>query len=183
MKPTPKEFASGVCDDTVPWLISFSLELRMKLLVIVLALINSGVAAADCPKAADWARAFYSEHYSFYADPSDGVLQLATPEFGALLKREWDYAKGEIGHLDYDPWLGAQDGEIGKPVRFSVETESPDTAIVSMSYPFVLESKHPPERHVVHLVLRKREHECWQLQDFITSRGDSLSYVYSLPQP
>src|SRR6266576_6953009 len=72
---------------------------------------------------------------------------------------------------------------IGKPVRFSVETESPDTAIVSMSYPFVLDSKHPPERHTVHLVLRKREHECWQLQDFITPRGDSRSYVYSLPQP
>lgn len=175
--------ASGVCHDTLRWLISFSLELRMKLLMIVLALISSGVAAADCPKAADWARAFYSDHYSFYAEPSDRVLQLTTSEFGALLKREWDYAKGEIGHLDYDPWLGAQDGEIGKPVRFSVETESPDTAIVSMSYPFVLDSKHPPERHMVHLVLRKREHECWQLQDFITPRGDSLSYVYSLPQP
>src|SRR6266478_7212321 len=121
MKPTPKEFASGVCHDTLPRLISFSFELRMKLLVTLLALISSGVAAADCPKAADWARAFYSEHYSFHADPSDRVLQLTTPEFGALLKREWEYSNGEIGHLDYDPWLGGQDGEIGKPVRFSVE--------------------------------------------------------------
>ena len=149
----------------------------MKLLLAVLALISAGPVAADCPKAADWARAFYSEHYSFYADPSDRVLQFTTPEFGALLKREWEYSNGEIGHLDYDPWLGGQDGEIGKPVRFSVETESPDTAIVSMSYPFVLDSKHPPERHTVHLILRKREHECWQLQDFITPRGDSLSLV------
>jgi hypothetical protein len=160
-----------------------TLGLRMKLLLAVLALISAGPVAADCPKAADWARAFYSEHYSFYADPSDRVLQFTTPEFGALLKREWEYSNGEIGHLDYDPWLGGQDGEIGKPVRFSVETESPDTAIVSMSYPFVLDSKHRPERHTVHLILRKREHECWQLQDFITPRGDSLSYVYSLPQP
>ena len=158
-------------------------SMRMKLLLAVLALISVGSVAADCPKAADWARAFYSEHYSFYADPSDRVLQFTTPEFGALLKREWEYSKGEVGHLDYDPWLGGQDGEISKPVRFSVETESPDTAIVSMSYPFVLDSKHAPERHTVHLVLRKREQECWQLQDFITPRGDSLSYVYSLPQP
>jgi hypothetical protein len=162
---------------------SFSLGLPMKLLLAVLALISGGSVDADCPKAADWARAFYSEHYSFYADPSDRIFQFTTPEFGALLKREWEYSKGEVGHLDYDPWLGGQDGEIGKPVRFSVETESPDTAIVSMSYPFVLDSKHAPERHTVHLVLRKREHECWQLQDFITPRGDSLSYVYSLPQP
>jgi hypothetical protein len=155
----------------------------MMLLVAVLALVSAGSVAAGCPKAADWARAFYSEHYSFYADSSDSVLKLTTPEFGALLKREWKYSNGEIGHLDYDPWLGGQIGDIGKPVHFSVETETPDTAIVSMTYPFVLYPKHPPTRHTAHLVLRKREHECWQLQDFITPRGDSLSYIYSLPEP
>jgi hypothetical protein len=154
----------------------------MKLILAVLALINVSVAAADCPKAADWARAFYAEHYSFYAEPSDTILQFTTPEFGALLKREWAYSNGEIGHLDYDPWLGGQDGEIGKLVHFSVETESPDTAIVSMSYPFVLDSKDRPKQHTAHLILRKQEHECWKLQDFITPRGDSLSYLYSLPQ-
>jgi len=155
----------------------------MKLLLAVLALISAGPAAADCPKAADWARAFYSEHYSFYAGAPDPILQFTTPAFGALLKKEWAYSKGEVGHMDYDPWLGAQDGEIGKPVRFSVETESPDMAVVSMSYPFVLDLKRPPERHTAHLVLRKREHECWHLHDFITPLGESLSYVYSAAQP
>ena len=154
----------------------------MKPLLAVLALITTDLIAADCPKAADWARAFYSEHYSFYADAPDPILQLTTPEFGELFKKEWAYSKGEVGHMDYDPWLGAQDGEIGKPVRFSVESESPDTAVVAMSYPYVLDPKRPHERHTVHLVLRKREQECWRLQDFITPRGDSLSYVYSLPQ-
>src|SRR5260370_40810822 len=100
----------------------------MKLLLAVLALISAGPAAADCPKAADWARAFYSEHYSFYAGAPDPILQFTTPEFGALLKKEWAYSKGEVGRMDYDPWLGAQDGEIGKPVRFSVES---DAAITS----------------------------------------------------
>ncbi len=155
----------------------------MKLLLAVLALISAGPAAADCPKAADWARAFYSEHYFFYAGAPDPILQFTTPAFGALLKKEWAYSKGEVGHMDYDPWLGAQDGEIGKPVRFSVETESPDMAVVSMSYPFVLDLKRPPERHTAHLVLRKREHECWHLHDFITPLGESLSYVYSAAQP
>jgi hypothetical protein len=122
----------------------------MKLLLAILALISAGPAAADCPKAADWARAFYSEHYSFYAGAPDPILQFTTPEFGALLKKEWAYSKGEVGHMDYEPWLGAQEGEIGKPVRFSVETESPDMAVVSMSYPFVLDPKRPPERHTVH---------------------------------
>ena len=155
----------------------------MKLLLALLALISAGPVAADCPKAADWARAFYSEHYLFYGGAPDPILQFTTPEFGALLKKEWAYSKGEIGHLDYDPWLGAQDGKIGKPVRFSVETESPDMAIVSISYPLVLDPKRPPKRHTVHLILRKRGRECWQLQDFITPHGDSLAYVYSLPEP
>ena len=67
----------------------------MKLLLAVLALISAGPAAADCPKAADWARAFYSEHYFFYAGAPDPILQFTTPEFGTLLKKEWAYSKGE----------------------------------------------------------------------------------------
>ena len=92
----------------------------MKLLLAVLALIIAGPVAADCPKAADWARAFYSEHYSFYAGPSDRVLQFTTSEFGALLKREWEYSNGEIGHLDYDPWLegpGRRNWQAGSLLR------------------------------------------------------------------
>jgi hypothetical protein len=165
------------------WLSSFSLALRMKLFFALLALINAGLVAADCPKAADWARSFYTEHYFFYAGAPDPILQFTTPQFGALLKKEWAYSKGEVGHFDYDPWLGAQDGEIGKPVRFAVETESPDMAIVSMSYPYVLDPKRPPEQHTAHLVLRKQEHECWHLHDFITPLGESLSYVYSATEP
>jgi len=53
----------------------------MRLLLALLALISAGPAAADCPKAADWARAFYSEHYSFYAGAPDPILQFTTPEF------------------------------------------------------------------------------------------------------
>jgi hypothetical protein len=80
----------------------------MKLLLAVLALISAGPVAADCPKAADWARAFYSEHYSFYADPSDRVLQFTTPEFGALLKREWAYSKERSGIWITTPGLEAR---------------------------------------------------------------------------
>jgi len=155
----------------------------MKLILAVLALISVGLAAADCPKAADWARAFYSEHYSFYAEPSD--ISCSSPRQSSV---RCSRGNGHIRTESSDIWitipgLEARTEKIGKPVRFSVETESPDSAIVSMSYPFVLDSKRPPERHTVHLVLRKREHECWQLQDFITPRGDSLAYMYLLPQP
>src|SRR2546427_11636067 len=67
----------------------------MKLLLAVLALISAGPAAADCPKAADWARAFYAEHYFFYAGAPDPILQFTPPEFGTLLKKERAYSQGE----------------------------------------------------------------------------------------
>jgi hypothetical protein len=102
----------------------------MKLLLAVLALVSAGTAAADCPKAADWARAFYSEHYLFYADAPDPILQLTTPEFGALLKKEWAYSKGEVGHFDYDPWLGA----------------AQDMAIVSIAGTFTISSLRSANR-------------------------------------
>ena len=73
-------------------------------------------------------------------------MQFTTPEFGALLKKEWAYSKAEVGHMDYDPWLGAQEGEIGKPVRFSVETESPDMAIVAIAGTFTISSLRSANR-------------------------------------
>jgi len=57
---------------------------------------------------------FYSRHYSFYAGDPAKILPLTTAEFGAYLKKEWEWTKGEVGSFDYDPWLGAQDGKIGK---------------------------------------------------------------------
>src|SRR6476660_9142060 len=94
----------------------------MKLLLAVLALISAGLAAADCPKAADWARSFYTEHYFFYAGAPDPILQLTTPEFGGLLKKEWAYSKGEVGHMDYDPWLGAQGEKLAS--RFAAPSKA-----------------------------------------------------------
>ena len=89
-----------VCHNTLPWLISVSLGLRMKLLLDALALISAGLVAADCPKPADWARAFYSEHYFFYAGAPDPILQLTTLEFGAgsLLRRNGVAGYGNCLH-------------------------------------------------------------------------------------
>src|SRR5947208_8811213 len=103
-KPAPRELTHSLplvsalglpIHVAASWLARFSSGLRMKLLLAVLALISAGPAAADCPKAADWARAFYSEHYFFYAGAPDPILQFTTPEFGTLLKKEWAYSKGE----------------------------------------------------------------------------------------
>ncbi|MDB6063036.1 MAG: hypothetical protein JWM78_3139 [Verrucomicrobiaceae bacterium] len=146
-------------------------------------LLFVGKVFAGCAEPTDWARAFYSANYSFYSAAPDSVLSVTTPEFGALLKKEWAYSQGEVGHLQYNPWLGAQDGDIGKPVHFAIETETSSLAVVSMSYPFVLAPSHPAKPHTAHLILHKAGHACWRLHDFITPLGDSLSYVYSAGQP
>jgi hypothetical protein len=81
----------------------------------VLALISAGPVAADCPKAADWVRAFYSEHYSFYADPSDRVLQFTTQEFGALLKRDGNIRMERSGIWITTPGLEARTEKLASP--------------------------------------------------------------------
>jgi hypothetical protein len=151
----------------------------MRIVAVVAALAFSAHANAACSQPTDWAQAFYAKHYRFYVADSNIDPNLLTPEFAALLKKEWAFSKGEVGHLDYDPWLGAQDGEIGKPVRFSKESGDPDIAVVAMSYLFALEPGRPTPPHAVHLVLRKKSNECWRLHDLITPLGESLSHVYS----
>src|SRR5689334_20061778 len=64
----------------------FVLPLCVDLLLAILAIISVGRVAADCPKAEDWARTFYTEHYEFYAGEPDPILKFTTPEFGAVLK-------------------------------------------------------------------------------------------------
>ena len=149
-------------------------------LAIFSVLLLPAVAWGACPDAAVWAESFYRSHYSFYVGaPSSATLSKTTEKFGSLLKREADFSGGAVGHLDYDPWLGAQDGDIEK-LLFQVESASGDLVVVSMQYTFSLNGTSIRERHTVHLVLSK-EIGCWRLKDFVTPRGESLSYVYSQP--
>ncbi len=147
-------------------------------MMLVLAAVPH-VAAADCPAPADWARDFRARHALFYAGPpSPALLAQLTPSFGALLAKEAAYAGGEVGHLDYDPWLGAQDGEIGQPVTFEAKARDAETTEVSMRYRFVLGDERPSIPHVVRLVLRRHD-GCWRLDDVVTPTGDALSEVFA----
>ncbi len=146
--------------------------------MLVLAAVPH-VADAACPEPADWARDFRARHARFYAGPpSPALLAQLTPSFGTLLSKEAAYAGGEVGHLDYDPWLGAQDGEIGQPVTFEAKARDADTSEVSMRYRFVLGDERAATPHVVHLVLRRHD-GCWRLDDFVTPTGDALSEVFA----
>ncbi|WZB76910.1 hypothetical protein WJ972_16805 [Achromobacter insuavis] len=116
-----------------------------RLLPLVFSLL-AWPAHAACPAPAEWARTFQQAHADFHVAPDRDEPSLFTPAFDAALRREWNYAQGEVGHLDYDPWLGAQDGEIGGKPVFETESETRGTAIVAMRYPFVLEPGGPRTR-------------------------------------
>lgn len=151
--------------------------MRLKLLWSLAALVASPVWA--CGSAVNWAQRFHASSADFYAGtPTAAVLQQVTPEFGALLNQEAAYADGEIGHLGYDPWLGAQDGEmVGS--KFETESEADDVAIVALRFQFDAGDGSKPAARVAHLVLRKQEGGCWRLADLITPYGESLAYLFS----
>lgn len=136
-------------------------------------------AHADCPAPEQWARSFQQTHADFYWKPERHDPSLYTPGLDAALRREWAYAKGEVGHLDYDPWLGAQDGDMADTPVFETESTLEDTAIVAMRYAFVLDPAGPRTPQVVHLILKRQAPQCWRLDDFITPRGESLRRVYA----
>lgn len=140
------------------------------------------VVYAECGSPEDVVGQFYSQHYSFYYSEPETLKSLVTSEFLSALDRKWRCSG--ICYIDYDPWLGAQDGDIYEPVVFEIESqiaiiENLDIAIVAMKYVYMILPPYGREIHVVHLVLRKSQDGCWLLHDFITPLGESLSYLFS----
>ena len=81
--------------------------MRMKLLLAVLALISADPVAADCPKTADWTRNLYTEHYSFYVDPSS-FLAVSSPAIGPLLRGNGNIQRERSGIWITTPGLEAR---------------------------------------------------------------------------
>jgi hypothetical protein len=90
-----------------------------KILICLLALIPAGqafTAPCDATTATAFAQRLYAKHYNFYYTDSPGLKTLVSPALYRALRNHY-HCEG-VCHLDYDPWLGAQDGEIGPPVTF-----------------------------------------------------------------
>ena len=123
-----------------------------------------------------WARDFQKRHARLPLE-RQARPALFTPAFDAALRKEWAYAKGEVGRLDYDR-LGAG-RHIAEPIAFEAESVQEDAAVVAMRYAFVLDPGAAPGKHAVHLALKKEGARCWRLDDFITPRGDSLMRLFA----
>lgn len=157
------------------------MKTRATFILSLLASSLSGAALAACAtmEPAAFAQHFFEKHREFYHLPTTRLDEVVTPAFRRALAAHYRCIKAEgICHIDYDPWLGAQDGEIHPPLEFSVTARQGDRASVRMAYRFVVAGPQGT-RHQVTLMLRaKTADKCWQVDDLITPLGDSLATRY-----
>jgi hypothetical protein len=128
--------------------------------------------ATDDPVVA--AKTFYSKHSGFSSENPNKIRSTITTRFFAALDQEYKCAQGQICALEADPWTDAQDGRIGKPVEFSLSSNSGIEARVLMSYPFILDKAHHEDKRVTLVLQRKSATDCWLIGDLVGPRGESL---------
>ncbi|WP_374355662.1 hypothetical protein [Chitinimonas sp.] len=157
--------------------------MRTGLLIAAVSLSLCGTTVFACGdrEAISLASRLFAKHRLFYAQETPGLKKIVSPAFYQALKGHYRCGEKEGGicHLDYEPWLGAQDGEVGAPVKYAVTARSADGVSVSMSYAFVLEPGTPKKAQTVVLQLQKAaEPQCWLVDDLVTPIGDSLAKSY-----
>lgn len=126
---------------------------------------------------------FQSQHADFYFQATPGLKQAVTPALWSALRNHYRCAEREgLCHLDYDPWLGAQDGDMAGSPRFQVTQQTADRARVDMHFQLSLGPSQPLQARRVTLVLAAMAPPaCWRVDDLITPLGDSLAQRYRQP--
>lgn len=151
----------------------------MRRWLIAILMTTAGVtdaAAQSCtPYPETFAQGFYRSSYSFFNESPDQVGDVVSPALLAKLQTERDcVVKHGHCHLQYDPWLGTQDGSIGSPMQFQREAQDARSAVVVMSYPGAAGA---PAKSVKLKLRKAADSACWQLDDFITPTGESLAAI------
>jgi hypothetical protein len=152
----------------------------MRRWLIAILMTTAGLtdaAAQSCtPYPETFAQGFYRSSYSFFNESPEQVSTVVSPGLLSKLQSERDcVVKQGHCHLQYDPWLGTQDGSVGSPLQFQRESQDARSAVVLMSYPAA--TAGAPAKSV-RLKLRKAaDSACWQLDDFITPTGEALSTI------
>lgn len=153
--------------------------MRRLLTACLLASFAATAAAQSCPPYPEtFAQSFYRSSYSFFNESPQQVAGLvAPPLMGRLQAQRECWEKHQGCGLRYDPWLGAADGGIAPPLRFERESQDGDRAVVAMHY-----AGEGGAARTVRLKLRKSAASgCWQLEDFVTPLGESLSMLLKEP--
>jgi len=152
--------------------------MRRLLTACLLGTVTATAAAQSCtPYPETFAQGFYRSSYAFFNESPAQVSGLVAPPLLARLQAQRDcWEKHQGCSLRYDPWLGQPDGSIAPPLRFERESQDGDRAVVAMHY-----AGEGGQTRTVRLKLRRSVASgCWQLEDFTTPLGESLSAL--LPQ-
>jgi hypothetical protein len=122
------------------------------------------------------AQNFFTGHYDFYYEDPTSCKALLTPRFYRALKHEYEALSntGQIGALDCDPWINAQDGSISEPLSFETLKKDHSEASVRFNYTFRLGPKSARAQSVLLKFQRSPASAGWELADFIMPNSESL---------
>lgn len=154
----------------------------LRSLAIVILVVGCSACFADClgndPIVA--ARSLLEKHHDFYADPETS-RSFVSPRFWSLLDKQakCSVKSGGVCALDWDPWTGAQDGEMSAKKTFEVADGKPLSAVALIKFELVLNGYSYGAKEVKLELIRKEERACWQVADLVMPDGKSLSTVLS----
>ncbi|MEI7776963.1 MAG: hypothetical protein WCK17_19575 [Verrucomicrobiota bacterium] len=122
------------------------------------------------------AKRFFTSHHDFYCTDPKLIKPLLTPRAFRVLKHHYDnYTnRHEIGVLDCDPWMDAQDGEISPPYSFVTLQNKSSEVITRFDYSFRSGPKTFRPQSVILKFQRSPSSSIWQLSDFIMPNNQSL---------
>jgi hypothetical protein len=143
----------------------------------VLAVAAAAICAAALPAfgQADDALAFVKSLYklkALWSDVEANRLQYLTPDFAALIDENDKYSGNELDYaVDYDPLVQAQDWDVLKDFKLSLESSSGGKTKVKASF------VNFDEPTTVHIELAKTA-DGWRVADLYNSKGESLRQEY-----
>lgn len=145
----------------------------MKLIYIPIIIISIiypiiGAELSDCRNSSpnDLAKHFFEIHNNFYCKDPNQFRDAISPRFFAALEKEYRCISiPEVCAIEAVPWIAAQDGEIGGPIRFKTLYESDTKADVEINYKLVLTPDRSWERSSTLHFIRQDKNSCWIISD------------------
>lgn len=151
---------------------------RATLLFTLVTLISVSGTARTCPTALEETIKFYNTDYA-YAFKSPASLHVRpSRKLHQLLMKEYSCKQGgESCAIDWDPWIGGQDGEAIPPVIFKVSSQKDNSALTSVEVWLDIdkENKVTGPRTTLISFRRKDKKSCWVLTEIYLGNGRKLS--------
>jgi Protein of unknown function (DUF3828) len=151
---------------------------RFKVLLICIICIGLGVVGASAaePSVKSFVEGIYAAYKGKDArgvslDSNAAVRRYFDPKLAALIIKDRKDARGEVGKLDADPFIDAQDWEIDA-VDIAIREIAPDKASATVSF------KSLGEQRTIVLALVKLKMG-WRIADITSDRKETLRELLS----